>query len=108
MQWKPDEENFKEAQNHAKEAYLPYRIPPEVQSILDNPKANAETVTAETSNFWLMAAAVREFVNKEGQGKLPLVGTIPDMTAETETYIELQNMYAWYLKKKNTPTCLNS
>jgi NEDD8-activating enzyme E1 regulatory subunit len=44
--------------------------------------------------FWLMAAAVERFVGAEGGGLLPMIGTIPDMTAETETYVALQQIYA--------------
>ena len=44
--------------------------------------------------FWLMAAGVERFVSGEGGGFLPLVGTIPDMTADTATYVTLQQIYA--------------
>jgi len=44
--------------------------------------------------FWLMAAATERFVKTEGGGLLPIVGTIPDMTAETTTYVALQQIYA--------------
>ena len=44
--------------------------------------------------FWVMAAAVEQFVSKEGDGLLPLVGTIPDMTSDTTTYVKLQQLYA--------------
>lgn len=44
-------------------------------------------------SFWLMAAAVGAFVEAEGQGLLPLGGTIPDMTAHTDTYVALQGIY---------------
>jgi hypothetical protein len=39
-----------------------------------------------------MAKAVRDFVENEGEGCLPLNGSIPDMTAETEKYITLQQV----------------
>jgi amyloid beta precursor protein binding protein 1 len=39
-----------------------------------------------------MAKAVQDFVEKEGEGCLPLSGSIPDMTAETEKYIALQQV----------------
>lgn len=37
-----------------------------------------------------MARALKEFVEKEGH--LPVRGTLPDMTAETKHYINLQQM----------------
>lgn len=44
-------------------------------------------------NFWLLAAALGRFVAQEGNGQLPLFGAIPDMTADTESYVELANLY---------------
>lgn len=39
-----------------------------------------------------MAKAVRDFIENEGEGYLPLRGSVPDMTAETERYIALQQV----------------
>jgi amyloid beta precursor protein binding protein 1 len=39
-----------------------------------------------------MAKAVPDFVENEGEGRLQLNGSIPDITAETEKYIALQQM----------------
>ena len=50
-------------------------------------------VRKDLLSFWLMAAAMGAFVDAEGQGMLPVLGTIPDMTAHTETYVALQNIY---------------
>ena len=44
--------------------------------------------------FWLMSAGVANFVGGAGDGFLPLVGTIPDMTSDTSTYVSLQQIYA--------------
>lgn len=41
-----------------------------------------------------MARAVRQFIENDGQGWLPLPGSgLPDMTADTANYINLQNIY---------------
>lgn len=40
-----------------------------------------------------MAKALKEFVEFENNGTLPLPGVLPDMTADTESYINLQNIY---------------
>lgn len=42
--------------------------------------------------FWVMARAVREFVESEGGGNLPVRGTVPDMIADSEKFISLQNV----------------
>lgn len=47
----------------------------------------------QSKSFWIMARALRDFVEFEGAGYLPLPGTIPDMTADTSQYVNLQNVY---------------
>jgi len=88
---KSENENFDEAAQKAHFAWLPYRIPSSIADILNDPKA--VTTTAHSSNFWLLANAVKHFVENEGQGKLPLMGTIPDMTSDTLSFIDLQYIY---------------
>lgn len=71
--------------------FLKKQIPSEVQKILDDPKCN---VDSKSSDFWILAAALKDFVKNQGQGKyLPLTGSIPDMTASTDLYIALQKVY---------------
>lgn len=36
---------------------------------------------------------MRDFIDNEGKGLLPLKGNLSDMTADTEKYIALQQMY---------------
>jgi amyloid beta precursor protein binding protein 1 len=52
----------------------------------------ASEYTAESPDFWLLAHAVNRFWEKEGH-TLPLSGTLPDMKAQSDDYIELQNFY---------------
>lgn len=40
-----------------------------------------------------MVRALKEFVENEGNGMLPLRGTIPDMFSDSEKFINLQNIY---------------
>lgn len=37
--------------------------------------------------------SVKDFIEQDNNGWNPLAGTIPDMTADTENYINLQNVY---------------
>jgi len=39
-----------------------------------------------------MAKAIRDFVENEGNGNLPLRGSVPDMTAKTDYYVALQQV----------------
>jgi len=88
---KSDEENFNEAYKAAYKATAPIRIPSQIQTILADEKAT--NLTAHSSNFWVLAHALKGFVANEGNGLLPLNGAIPDMTASTEGYVALQKIY---------------
>jgi len=50
-------------------------------------------VSEKSDEFWVLAAALKEFVENEGKGELPLSGSIPDMAADTTSYINLQRVY---------------
>ncbi|KAF3686539.1 NEDD8-activating enzyme E1 regulatory subunit APP-BP1 Amyloid protein-binding protein 1 [Channa argus] len=66
-----DEENFEEAIKNVNTALNPTKTP----------------------SFWVMLRAVMEFVHNEGNGSLPVRGTIPDMIADSQRFINLQNVY---------------
>eukprot|EP00440_Ansanella_granifera_P067529 gb/GFBE01073247.1/.p1 GENE.gb/GFBE01073247.1/~~gb/GFBE01073247.1/.p1 ORF type:complete len:527 (+),score=128.91 gb/GFBE01073247.1/:1-1581(+) len=86
MRRNPQEANFDEALANAYKAFVQYQIPEEVQQVLS-------LVSNEgTTDFWIVAKAVSQFV--KDCGKLPLAGTLPDMTASTDMYIKLQEIYA--------------
>jgi len=63
----------------------------EVQALLQD--ACATTTSPSSSNFWVLVAALRRFVDAEGGGVLPLEGSLPDMHASTQRYLDLQRMY---------------
>jgi len=72
---------------------------PQLSAIFHSPTA-AEEASASLSSgwrhsmgFWCMTAAVAAFVENEGNGMLPVIGSIPDMTADTNTYVALQTLY---------------
>lgn len=44
----------------------------------------------QSTSFWIMTKALKYFVEKEGF--LPVRGVLPDMTAETKHYVNLQQM----------------
>lgn len=86
-----DEENFDEAAKHVNTAFVQHKIPPEVKSILNDCKCS--NITESSSNFWILANGLMKFVNNEGCGFLPLRGSLPDMTSDSERYVKLQNIY---------------
>lgn len=84
-----DEENVNEAVKAVNTALNKTNIPSSVQKILSDEQC---LHLKQRSPFWIMARAVKEFVEKEGNGCLPLRGTLPDMTSDSQRYIALQNV----------------
>jgi len=84
-------DNFREAVKYKYLSYVPYEIPDDVQTIFSDPKCNESN--AETPRFWLLARAVKLFVENEGEGYLPLSGVLPDMTCKPGAYVAKQKIY---------------
>ncbi|MBV97099.1 NEDD8-activating enzyme E1 regulatory subunit, partial [Eschrichtius robustus] len=72
-------------------------IPSSIEDIFNDDRCI--NITKQTPTFWILARALKEFVAKEGQGNLPVRGTIPDMIADSGKYIKLQNVYREKAKK---------
>ena len=73
------EENFSEAHKAALKAWTPPKVPDDVSTIIRDEKAAGTIPARETKvdEFWVLATALREFVDNEGKGDLPLSGAIP-------------------------------
>ncbi|KAM7271483.1 hypothetical protein ACFE04_030697 [Oxalis oulophora] len=85
-----DEENYKEAIDASFKVFASRGISSEIQHIMND--SNAE-VNSNSSDFWVLVAALKEFIANEGGGEPPLEGSIPDMTSSTELYVNLQKIY---------------
>ncbi|CAN4096223.1 unnamed protein product [Withania somnifera] len=85
-----DEENYKEAMEASYKVFSPQGIGSNLQKIIDD---NCTEVDSNSSDFWVMVAALKEFIASEGGGETPLEGSIPDMTSSTELYVNLQKTY---------------
>ncbi|XP_012515914.1 PREDICTED: NEDD8-activating enzyme E1 regulatory subunit [Propithecus coquereli] len=92
-----DEENFEEAIKNVNTALNITQIPSSIEDIFNDDCCI--NITKQTPSFWILARALKEFVAKEGQGNLPVRGTIPDMIADSSKYIKLQNVYREKAKK---------
>ncbi|KAG2774090.1 NEDD8-activating enzyme E1 regulatory subunit [Phytophthora cactorum] len=108
MAWGPagHELNFIEAAENAYMAYVPPQIPEEVAPVLSAAAAHTVSVetlekTKDTKEFWLLAHALADFV-KQNDGLLPVTGVVPDMTASTESYVALQELYVNKAKEDAT------
>uniref|UniRef100_A0A1B6BZM3 NEDD8-activating enzyme E1 regulatory subunit n=1 Tax=Clastoptera arizonana TaxID=38151 RepID=A0A1B6BZM3_9HEMI len=86
-----EEENFEEAIHAVNFALLPTTVPKNIKEILND--ESCINLTHKSKPFWIIAKAVRDFIDNEGGGYLPLRGSLPDMTAETSSYINLQQIY---------------
>ncbi|XP_014097757.1 nedd8-activating enzyme E1 regulatory subunit [Bactrocera oleae] len=86
-----DEENYEEAIKAVNTALGGGNVPSSIKSIFED---NACTnLSKQSSPFWIITKALKEFVENDNNGLLPLPGVLPDMTADTEPYITLQNIY---------------
>uniref|UniRef100_A0A673LJK8 NEDD8-activating enzyme E1 regulatory subunit n=1 Tax=Sinocyclocheilus rhinocerous TaxID=307959 RepID=A0A673LJK8_9TELE len=86
-----DEENFEEAIKNVNTALNPTKVPSATEDIFN--AEQCENITSQSPSFWVIAHGVRDFVRNEGNGKLPVRGTIPDMIADSDKFIKLQNVY---------------
>uniref|UniRef100_A0A665XBX4 NEDD8-activating enzyme E1 regulatory subunit n=1 Tax=Echeneis naucrates TaxID=173247 RepID=A0A665XBX4_ECHNA len=85
-----DEENFEEAIKNVNTALNPTKIPSTVEDLFNSEQCN--NITSQSTAFWVMLRAIKEFVHNEGNGSLPLRGTIPDMIADSQKFVNLQNV----------------
>ncbi|XP_023639728.1 NEDD8-activating enzyme E1 regulatory subunit AXL [Capsella rubella] len=85
-----DEDNYREAIEASFKVFAPRGISQYTQDIINDSCAD---VGPNSSEFWIMVAALKEFISNEGGGEVPLEGAIPDMTSSTEHYINLQKIY---------------
>ncbi|XP_046411333.1 NEDD8-activating enzyme E1 regulatory subunit isoform X1 [Neodiprion fabricii] len=86
-----DEENFEEAIKAVNTSVGRYEVPPSVMEVLNDDCCI--NLTAKSKPFWIIAKAVKDFMENDGSNSLPLKGAVPDMTADTEKYISLQQVY---------------
>jgi amyloid beta precursor protein binding protein 1 len=86
-----DTENVDNAIHWAFQVYNPPRIDREVRAVLDDPAG--ETLTAESADFWVLVRALRDFMENEGAGNLPVSTAIPDIVADSKSYVKLKQIY---------------
>ncbi|PIA57858.1 hypothetical protein AQUCO_00500049v1 [Aquilegia coerulea] len=85
-----DEDNYKEAIDASFKIFASRGISSGLHQIINDSSAEVDSTS---SDFWVMVAALKEFIANEGGGEAPLEGSIPDMTSSTEYYVNLQKIY---------------
>ena len=86
-----EEENFEEAIKATNTALQPTRIPSNINMIFNDPKCLE--LSSDSDDFWIISRSLKDFVENEGNGLLPVKGSIPDMFSDSKSYIELQSIY---------------
>jgi amyloid beta precursor protein binding protein 1 len=56
--------------------------------------------TEENSSFWIITDAIKKFYVEHNA--LPLPGSVPDMKAQSDVYVRLQNIYKSKARKDLT------
>ncbi|XXQ29703.1 NEDD8-activating enzyme E1 regulatory subunit [Plasmodiophora brassicae] len=69
------------------------RIDSRVTGVLRDPRADDSNLSPQTEPFWILVNALNRFVSGEGRGFLPVSPSLPDMTADTQTYVALKALY---------------
>ncbi|EGD77785.1 hypothetical protein PTSG_08875 [Salpingoeca rosetta] len=83
-----DEENFAEAMAKCNTIFRSApNVPSEIQALLDDPKCS----NPDKSAFWQLCNALKAFVSVHND--LPLSGAVPDMHADSRSYVALQQLY---------------
>ncbi|KAH0613345.1 uncharacterized protein H6S33_009725 [Morchella sextelata] len=87
------EENYEEAVAAVLKHVRKAELSENAKTVLDHPAC--ANISSESTNFWIIAKAVKQFLEspEQGNGLLPLSGGIPDMKAESNDYVALQNVY---------------
>lgn len=86
-------ENYEETKKYAWSVYYHpnEKLNINVKKILADQKGTA--VTAKSDKFWIMVRALRDFMEKEGKGLLPVSTNIPDMHCLPKYYVTLKGIY---------------
>ncbi len=88
-----DELNFQEAVREAYVAYVPSgTVPDEVKEIFDTLPELSAPLKRTSSQFVILLSALRNYAAANNNA-VPLNGAIPDMTASSKAYIDLQTVY---------------
>ncbi|KAJ7485285.1 hypothetical protein FB451DRAFT_1337569 [Mycena latifolia] len=83
-------ENFDEAEAQAYRCWTETRVPSDIAALFQDPQLSALSPTSPP--FFHLLDALRQFT-LEPPHTLPLSSTLPDMKANTSSYIHLQKLY---------------
>ncbi|KYK71431.1 ThiF family protein [Toxoplasma gondii TgCatPRC2] len=91
MRRHPDEVNFDEAMANVFRILKPHSVSQDTAEVIE--QASCPSFKPVTNiNFWTLARALAAF--QRACKKLPVQGTLPDMTSDTQSFIRLQQVYS--------------
>jgi len=90
MKIKIDEENFDEAEAQAYRTWTETGVPSDIAALFQDPQLSSLSPTSPP--FFHLLDALRQFTLQPPH-TLPLTSTLPDMKANTASYIHLQKLY---------------
>lgn len=88
---KDDEENFDEAVAQAYRIAPGPSIPSSIRTLFDDPVLS-QPLTPDTPPFFHLLSALKDYV-QQGPEALPVSASLPDMKADTKSYVEIQQLY---------------
>merc|ERR1719242_2208324 len=83
--------NWEQAMSFAPIAYAPPRMGLDCQQVLDD--AAGTNLKDDCDNFWVMVRGLKDFMEKDSNGFLPVTTAIPDFEADSKSYIKLKGIY---------------
>ena len=84
------EENFAEAVKKAYRAYKKTEVSAEMQALIE--QIESDPISNSDSSYAFMVRALAEFLRRN-DGLLPVSPSIPDMTATSQFFLRLQELY---------------
>lgn len=90
MKVKLDEDNFEEAEAQAYRSWAETAVPSDIAALLSDPVLSQ--LSLDSPQFYHLLEALRQFTLQPPY-TLPLTSTLPDMRADTTSYIHLQKLY---------------
>lgn len=90
MKFKFDEENFDEAESQAYRCWTDTTVPSDIASLFQD--LALSSLMPESPPFFHLLSALHKFTLQPPH-TLPLTSTLPDMKADTNSYIHLQKLY---------------
>jgi amyloid beta precursor protein binding protein 1 len=87
-------DNYKEAQLNVGRFFEPVEVPPVLQELFSQQELMTISGNSKINDFKVLLNALKEYIEGPGEGvHWPLSGVVPDLTATSDMYMTLQQIY---------------